>query len=343
VAVNNSYVSQQVTYGTSSYVVNLITMTQLGNPDLKPERGTEWEGGFDVSFLENERLHFEVTMSRKFTRDAIVLVQQALSYGVDNTDQFINLGNVEDRSLELMGRFRVLDAPGYNWELTINRTQNRNKLVHLAAGALLNGPTGRNNFAEGYPLYGLWGVPVISYDDRNSDGILAENEITFGPLQYMGAPYPSAEIIYANDVSFLRRSVHVSATFDQVNGLANQYSIEDNSVYTRAAVDRTSSLAAQAGWLQADANNHKYIGQTTSVRLNELSVTYDVPPSLTQRLLHVQSLAVTFAGRNLAFWTTYAGKDPNVDTSGQLGDATSDNGGGLPQPRNFLLRFNVGF
>jgi len=340
-AVINYFNAQQVTYGNSPTVVGLITLNQLGNPDLRPERGTEWEGGFDISFLENERVHFEATMTRKFTRDAIVSVQRALSYGVDNVSEYINLGNVENRTLELTGRFRLLDRRGASWDLTINRTQLRNKLVHKAPNGTFSGPTDNNNFTEGYPLYGLWGVPVLSYADRNGDGILAQDEIVFGAKRYMGSPFPKAEVTYVTDIAFLNRMLHVSATVDQINGQSNRFTISGNH-FPRAAVDRTSSLAAQAAWIQATLNNNSYMAQTSSVRLNELSVTYDVPIGLTQRWLRAHSLALTFAGRNLALWTNYIGKDPNVDTSLQLGDGSIDNGLGTPQPRTFLFRFNLG-
>jgi TonB-dependent SusC/RagA subfamily outer membrane receptor len=340
-AVLNGYAPGQVTYATSSSVVNLVTLTQLGNPNLRPERGTEWEGGFDVSFLDNERVHVEATMSRKYTRDAIVQIQEPVSYGVDNLNEYVNLGNVEDRSLELSARLRVLDLRSLGWDLTINGTRLRNKLVHKSPTLGSDGPTNSNNFTEGYPLYGLWGAPVVSYDDRNGDGILAQNEIVFGPVSYMGAPYPSSEITYANDISLLNRSLRVSATFDQVNGVSNRYEAQFNR-YPRAAVDPTAPLSAQAAWIQATVNTGNYLNKSNTVRFNELSVSYDVPPSIAQRLLRVHSLALTFAGRNLAVWTSYIGKDPNVDTSQQLGDATTDGGLGTPQPRNFMLRFNLG-
>ena len=109
-----------------------------------------------------------------------------------------------------------------------------------------------------------------------------------------------------------------------------------------AAVDPTAPLGQQAAYIQAVVNNGAYIGTSSSVRLNEFSVTYNVPTATARRLLRVSSLAVTLAGRNLALWSSYAGKDPNVDTSGLFGEVTSDNGLGTPQPRQWALRFNLG-
>jgi hypothetical protein len=261
---------------------------------------------------------------------------------VNDVSEYINLGNVENRSLELLGRFRILDAQPYSWDLTVTRSQLSNKLVHMAPGVYPGGPTDDNNFTEGYPLYGLWGAPVLTYADRNHDGILAQDEIAFGPKTYRGAPYPSFEMVYVNDIALFNRALHVSATLQQVNGLVNKYYATNNGGYPRGAVDPTASLASQAAWIQATLQNNAYIMQSSTLRFNELSVTYTLPQRLVGRYLRANSLAVTFAGRNLALWSTYAGKDPNVDVSMQLGDASIDDGSGLPQPRNFVLRFNLG-
>src|SRR5262249_42206468 len=74
--LNDFAIDHPVTYtnGSTSSTVQTAYLSRLGNPDLKPERTTEWEGGFDMSFLENERVHAEVTLYRKLSRDAIVNV-----------------------------------------------------------------------------------------------------------------------------------------------------------------------------------------------------------------------------------------------------------------------------
>jgi len=145
-------------------------------------------------------------------------------------------------------------------------------------------------------------------------------------------------------VALWNSAVLVSANFDQINSQTTQLLLPSagGNFYPRAAVDRTAPLGRQAAYLQAVANNGAYLGTSSSVRLNELSVTYAVPSHAAQRWLHVASLGITLAGRNLALWSTYAGKDPNVDTSGLFGEATQDNALGTPQPRIWTLRFNLG-
>src|SRR6185503_5952101 len=47
-----------------------LRASSLGNPDLKPERTTEFEGGFDVRVFNN-RANIELTYYSKKTRDAL--------------------------------------------------------------------------------------------------------------------------------------------------------------------------------------------------------------------------------------------------------------------------------
>jgi len=343
-AVLNSYTLSQSTYPQApSSTSTAVLVTALGNPKLRPEKGTEWEGGFDISFLENERIHVEATMFRKFTRDAINQFTLAPSYGADNLSQYFNLGNVENRGLELSMTARILDTRQVAWDLTINGFHDTNKLVHKSPTLDVNGPL-NTQMREGYPLYGYWGVPVESYYDANGDGILALNEIKFGSLEFMGAPYPRRNVTYANSFTLWNGAIRLNANMDQIMGQTTQLVTRAGGgwYYPRGAVDRTAPLAEQAAYIQAAVNNGTYLGEMSSVRLGELSVTYTLPTAVVQRVLHARTLAITAAGRNLALWSTYAGKDPNVDTSGLFGDATQDNALGTPQPRIWTFRFNLG-
>ena len=88
------------------------------------------------------------------------------------------------------------------------------------------------------------------------------------------------------------------------------------------------------------------------VRFRELSVTYNVPSSWSQRLgLHY--LSFTAAGRNLALWTPYTGIDPETNQFGRGGasadlDGVDQNFGqgidafGFALPRRFTFTVRTG-
>lgn len=337
-AVVNQYNQKNLTFPNVATSTQFIGLGAVGNPLLRPEIGTEWEGGFDVSFFNNERLHLELNLYRKLTHNMLTQVQLAPSLGGFN--QYANLGDVVNRGIELGITTKLIDRRALSWDLTINGSKNSNKLVHANAGFNTSGPL-NTQFREGYPLYGYWGVPIASYADANGDGILEQNEIIFGTQEYMGAPYPKGEIVYGSTLSLWNGALRLSANLDQIVGQTTQLMIDNSTFIPRAAVDRTAPLADQAAYIQAVTNNNSYLGTSSTVRLNELSATYLLPTKIVRRL-HATSLALTIAGRNVGLWSNYEGKDPQIDTSGLLSEASMDNGLGVPQPRSWTLRFTLG-
>ena len=68
-----------------------LTASNPGNADLKPERSTELEAGFETQMLNN-RLHFDYTFYNKKTRDALIIVPIAGSAGASTTSLLQNVG-----------------------------------------------------------------------------------------------------------------------------------------------------------------------------------------------------------------------------------------------------------
>ena len=322
-----------------------IVLSSVGNPDLKPERTTEWEGGFDVSFFRGERVRLEATMYRKLSEDAIMSIALPPSYGTStaigtaNLTQSRNVGAVENRGVEILLVARLLDTRWFAWDFTVNGATLHNTLVSKAA--VVPRGNGPSQLVAGYPLFGLWQRPVLSYKDVNGDGILSFNEIAFGDTDvFVGTPYPRANVTYTSEFVMLRGALRLRIAVDQVLGVSNTFN--SLQVDARARFDRGASLADQAAMMQAGISGG-FLTPSNTLRINEVSLTYDLPPATAQRLFRARSLSITAAGRNIRWWTNYRGLDPNVDTSGTLGDAISDNGLGVPQPRQFTLRLTAGY
>ena len=340
--VLNNYWRNRYAIGSATPDVDAVEIWRIGNANLKPERGTEWEAGFDVALFQNNRVSAEVTRYRKVTRDAIMNLLIPASYGVELRSSFVNLGTTENKGAEYTLTVLPIDLPSVTWTSTINYTKNENKLLMRAPGLNDGGFFGTRN-RQGYPLFGFWGVPVLSYADADGDGILAPHEITMGPAAFIGAPYPKSNITYFNSVSLLRGALHLSASFDQINDQVTPFNLQNFTIQPRAAVDRTAPLAEQAAWIQSRWNQGTYI-RSSSLRFQEMSGTFTLPQQWVNRTRFARSASVTVAARNLALWTNYIGKDPNVDTSaGDIGEIMLDDGSGFGQPRTIAFRLNLGF
>ena len=76
-----------------------LAPSNLGNPDLKPEKATEWEVGSEIGIL-NDRAGVEVTYWNRVTRDALYQRQYAPSGGF-RAVQLSNIGRIDAHGWEI--------------------------------------------------------------------------------------------------------------------------------------------------------------------------------------------------------------------------------------------------
>ena len=99
-----------------------VPPTVRGNPDIKPERQTEYEAGLDVGFFGG-RLGVELTGYIQNTDDLLLLTDIAPSTGSDR--QLANVGTLENRGVELLVRALPLVTPDVRWNTTFTFAANR--------------------------------------------------------------------------------------------------------------------------------------------------------------------------------------------------------------------------
>jgi hypothetical protein len=315
----------------------IAVVSGLGNPSLQPQRDREWEGGFDLSFFDS-RATVTTTWYRKFTHNAIMTINVAPSSGAVVSSLTTNVGDIQNTGAELDLSVRPIDRRSLTWDVRVSASSNTNTLLRKADLQDLPSNTG-GKIIPGYPLFSLWMRPIISYADADGDGILEKDEIVFGDTAiYAGTTAPKGSVNYANTVTLLGGTVSVSALLSQVNGLGTQFS----TPRVRGAVDPTSSLAEQAGYLQSTTNPNGYVGTVSYVSFSELSASVNLPARFAQRL-HARAAQFAVVARNLGFWSNYRGADPMVSDASTFGDGGYDIGRSLSQPRNWTLRLNLQF
>jgi TonB-dependent SusC/RagA subfamily outer membrane receptor len=323
-----------------------ITVGNLGNQDLRPEKTSEFEAGLDADFA-SQRLHFEFTYYNKSSKDALIARRLAPSLGVSTT-RFQNLGEVNNKGVELVLTAQILDRPNFGWNITASAWGNKNRLIELGQGIspIIFGLGGASQrMQEGYPLGSYFGRPY-TFNDANGDGLISPTEVTVSATEaFQGSPFPTQGGTLTTEVNFLRHW----RLYGLLDGrFGNKL---DNSTEAfrcgfgicRGRRDPTASLEDQAA---AVAN--VFYGLETGfyqdggfVKLREVSLTYSAPASLASRI-GANSLSFTLTGRNLATWTKYDGVDPELNNSGQSNFNTADF---LTQPpvRYFIARVNVTF
>jgi TonB-linked SusC/RagA family outer membrane protein len=102
------------------------------NPNLKPERTKSSEVGIELAFAKN-RAGFDVTYYDTKTIDQIVPV--VLSTATGYNSQFLNAGTIQNRGLEVSLFATPVQTKNFSWNVNVNWSRNRNKVIELFEGA----------------------------------------------------------------------------------------------------------------------------------------------------------------------------------------------------------------
>lgn len=103
----------------------------LGDPNLKPEFTNTYEGGLDMSFL-NDRISFEATYYDAISKDQIIEVPVSGATGYLRAA--VNAGEMRNRGIELTINAVPIHNENFSWSSSINFSANRNKVVRLQDG-----------------------------------------------------------------------------------------------------------------------------------------------------------------------------------------------------------------
>ena len=180
---NPGYLAAEQFYNPVAVTVNGadvpgFTIGGAGNPNLKPEKSTETEGGFDLGLL-NDRVNIEYTHYSKTTRDALVNVNLAPSLGTA-TNRFQNLGRVKNWGDEAVLRADLVNRDSWKLNVLVNGSWSRNRLLDLGVdenGVPIPQFTGGFDdtqiFKPGLPLGAYYIRGITSVNDTNKDGLIA--------------------------------------------------------------------------------------------------------------------------------------------------------------------------
>ena len=227
-----------------------VTLSNLGNPDLKPERSREVELGFDMALFAS-RVGLEFTYYDKLTSDALVLVPVAPSVG-GTAARFENIGSVRNSGVEVGINAAVLQGRDVAWNVALLASYNRDNLRTLGPGV---SPIIQSDqrFVPGYPLAGYWARPIQSFADTNSDGIITSSEVVVGDSAvFVGRAQPNKLLTFSTELSLFDNRVHIAGLLDYrgghklSNGTDSFRCGSPAGFNCRALWDRTTSLEDQA-------------------------------------------------------------------------------------------------
>ena len=333
-----------------------LLQNALGNPNLKPERSTEFETGFETSVLAN-RLHIDATYYSKHTNDGLISLPIASSSGAAATSVLANEASTQNTGYELTVNSTIIDHRQFGWDITVAGSHNSNKILSLGndlAGnpvpTIVNGST---RDAVGFPI-NAWFVHPYTYADTSSayghphDGIITPDEVTVTPTyEYAGYSSPRDLFSVTNGIDFLNHKLRFTASTDYKGGyvLYNQTgqfyaqnfsSWYSNSLKSTPLWDQARTVANSAA-KNPTPSTHGYLENGQFWKLREVSAILTLPDAATARI-RAHDAQLVFSARNLHTWTSYTGPDPEENYG--TGDVQTDFST-LAPPRYFIVRLNL--
>jgi TonB-linked SusC/RagA family outer membrane protein len=349
------------TYNTAKFVNESnaaelgVTPGDPGNPDLKPERGKEFEAGLDAGFLDN-RAGIELTYFNKKSTDLIVNVPTAPSSGFGGSQA--NIGEVLNSGLEFTLRGTPVSTRAFAWDATLAGSTLHNEITELGTvGTFINN---FRAFVEGRQVAAYWAHKVRRVDATTNRAITSDT------AEFIGNQLPTFQASLVNTFT-LFGNVRVYGLLESKRGYYVYNVNQENRERARqnaanvvlpaeqggfSAEERTRRLGpyvTETTGLNPGISNVKspYIQKGDHIRLREVSVTY-ILPTWVARKARASGASLTVGGRNLGLWKSeYEGDDPDV-----LGLGTTAAGQNqlfnadvftTPPNRRFIVRLNVQF
>jgi len=324
-----------------------VTIASTGNPDLEVERVREFEAGFDAGFL-NDRLSLQFTYYDKTSMDALVERELPPSFGLTD-GVFENIAEVENTGIETALSGTALNQQNVGLDFQLQFTHNDNEITDLGDIPPIT-LGGIQEQREGFAA-GSFFTRTIDFNDANGDGLLARDEVSVGERVFQDEVEPTWTTSLSTNLR-LFDFVHVSQLWEARGG----HSLEDFTENFRcrsslprntgcpANGDRDASLDDQAALIATQflGSDRGFIESARFLKLREVSVRFDAPPSLAEALPVFSGTSLTLAGRNLATFTDFSGEDPELN----FGGATNFGGSAfntLPPPRILTARLDFRF
>ncbi len=334
--------------------VSGLRVGAIDNPNLKPERSSEFEGGMEWG-LFNSRTSVELTYYHKRTKDALISAVVAPSLGSAST-LTRNLGAVQNAGWEMAITSQVIDRKNFGMDFTLSGSINHNLVLSL--GGTPSQTSNDTRIAVGYPIGGYWEIPILGYQDKNHDGIItystnpAVNEIFLASdtSVYMGVSIPPQQLSFTPAIEIFHRKLRIQTLLDYRGGnrAINLTDIVMCDVVANCIGrnDPHASLADQARALEYVDPSPLAAGLDTGpgefIKWRELSATWTLPDAWARKM-NSAGASLSVMMRNLQTWTKYPGVDPenSTNTTGGSGDAHLFDQVVVGPPTYYVIRLNL--
>jgi outer membrane receptor protein involved in Fe transport len=351
---NQPRYGQKFTELTATNIGGSVPTAQIAGitaaPDLRPERQLEIETGFDATLLK-ERLNLEATFYQKSISD--LLQQRTLAPGTGFGQLIYNGGDLRTRGIELAANVVAFSGRNFEWRTRASASGSRCTITALqgpgyVSTAFLNGNTFGQIFTEtGHSCTQITGNDTLA--DGSTKGFMPIDDAN-----------PDYNWSWSHDLSY--KSLHLSGLLDGQKGGAlinvtqllydlTQISPDQKTPCKgngspKGCVEKTGKITGDMRAATFTRTARTYIQDISFIKLREVTLSYDIPRSLLQRISSRGNTArLSVSGRNLWVKTDYRSTgDPEVNqVSRSAAGAAPWDLWAYPPSRQFWLSLDFGF
>ncbi|MBX2925563.1 MAG: TonB-dependent receptor [Chitinophagaceae bacterium] len=356
-------------FGNTS--TQFTTPSTLGNKMLTWETTTALNLGINFAVLNN-RLSGYVDVYKSNTKDQLIARAIPIMTGYNTVNT--NRGEVGNKGIEIgLNSVNISSARGFRWETGVNFWLNRNRLLHLngldADGDGREDDDIGNSWFIGKSLGAIYDytfdgiVQTSDTEYKNSTGFIdgdvkfkdisgpdgkPDGKITTHDRSIVGYAKENFSFNISNTFSYKNFSLYFS--FNAIiGGGKNNFFLATNPMGLNpgALLPTVANWLDQPYWTASNPNNehprsnytnpyaYRFWQSRSFGRLQNLSLSYNVPQPLTDRL-KISNLRVYVSGTNLFTISGWTGLDPA--NAAQIGVVSS-----TPVMRALTFGLNVGF
>ncbi len=315
--------------------------------------------GLDLGLFDN-KIVLSADFYNKQTKDLLLARPLPTSSGFGTVTE--NVGEVENKGVELSLTTDNLSGRALTWSTRINFSLNRNKVLKLYGGQPIDDlGRGSNRIEEGQPIgifysYESLGVDPstgdIVYADKNFDGVLSTADRT-----KVGNPHPDFIGGITNNLTFkgFDLSIFFQGSYgndvfngsrlflESLQGGDNQLAVINNR--WKQPGDITNIPDATNDPVRASSNKRvssRFIEDGSYLRLKNLTLGYAFI-SNRSAAKGISKLRMYVSAQNLLTFTNYTGLDPEVNYRGNDNAVIGTDFFTFPQVRSYTVGFNLTF
>jgi len=335
--------------------------TQMANPDLTWEQTDQLNAGLEIGLFK--RIDFEVNFYKNITKD--LLVERALPPSGGFRTQWQNIGNDMNSGIEISLNAVVIKTNDFNWSVDFSMGYNKNKLSGFGGDTIItsNSYGVTQIYHDGSSLYSWYAKEYFGIDPVDGsmlwvgkDGQTTHEYQDARYIEY-GSPMPKYQGGFSTDFKYKAFSLRGNFSFLSGNKIFNyfrryvdsdlqetQFNVmmprEDYSLWQKPGDIATKPLPQNAR--NSFDPSTRYIDDGSFLKLRNITVSYDLPKSITSRM-KLSGMTIALTMDNVYTFTNFWGQDPEVSIDPSSGNLPGYAEFKYPNNKQYLLSLNVRF